>query len=304
MFSLLWIPATLVAAAAQTARNATQRGLVDTIGMVGATQARFLFGLPFAILFLVIASIALGAVPPRPDRTVLSYAFVGSLTQIAATALMLAAMRQRSFAVTTAFIKTEPILTAVAGVVVLGEALSATKAGAILLATTGVMIMGLAPVATAQRSDREPSNVTVLPMLLGVAAGGFFGLSAVCFRGAIVGLPDAHFLQRASTILVLSLAIQSVLLVVGMAIFQRSALRASLAAWRASLAAGFLGALASQFWFIGFSLTSAANVRTLALVEVFMARLAGRRLFHESGTIWDGLGMALVVVGVAIVLFA
>ena len=35
--------------------------------------------------------------------------------------------------------------------------------------------------------------------------------------------------------------------------------------------AGLLGALASQFWFIAFALTTAANVRTLALVEVMEA---------------------------------
>jgi len=50
--SLLWIPATLAAAGAQTARNAMQRRLTETIGTVGATQVRFLYGFPFALLFL------------------------------------------------------------------------------------------------------------------------------------------------------------------------------------------------------------------------------------------------------------
>ena len=36
--------------------------------------------------------------------------------------------------------------------------------------------------------------------------------------------------------------------------------------------AGFMGALASQFWFLAFALTAAANVRTLALVEVLFAQ--------------------------------
>ena len=50
--SLLWIPSTIAAAAAQTARNATQRRLTETIGTVGATQVRFLYGFPFALAFL------------------------------------------------------------------------------------------------------------------------------------------------------------------------------------------------------------------------------------------------------------
>ena len=49
---LLWIPFTLLAAAGQTARNAMQRELTAALGTVGATHVRFLFGFPFAIVFL------------------------------------------------------------------------------------------------------------------------------------------------------------------------------------------------------------------------------------------------------------
>ena len=43
---------TLLAAAGQTARNAMQRELTATLGTVGATHVRFLFGFPFALIFL------------------------------------------------------------------------------------------------------------------------------------------------------------------------------------------------------------------------------------------------------------
>ena len=52
---LLWIPFTLLAAAGQTARNAMQRELTAALGTVGATHVRFLFGFPFAIVFLDIS---------------------------------------------------------------------------------------------------------------------------------------------------------------------------------------------------------------------------------------------------------
>src|SRR5215207_252952 len=64
--SLLWIPATLAAASAQTARNATQRRLIETLGTVGATQVRFLYGLPFAALFLLIVLGVSGERLPGP----------------------------------------------------------------------------------------------------------------------------------------------------------------------------------------------------------------------------------------------
>ena len=68
--ALLWIPATLAAAIAQTARNATQRQLTQTIGTVGATQVRFLYGFPFALLFLLGMSLATAeAVRLDPNAT-------------------------------------------------------------------------------------------------------------------------------------------------------------------------------------------------------------------------------------------
>ena len=48
----LWIPITIAAAAAQTLRNATQRHLSADLGTLGATLVRFLYGLPFAALWL------------------------------------------------------------------------------------------------------------------------------------------------------------------------------------------------------------------------------------------------------------
>ena len=106
--SLLWIPATLAAAPAQTGRNALQRDLAARIGTMGATQVRFLFGLPFAALFLAGVLAVTGESLPRPGPGFLPFLALGALMQIAATALMLAAMRERAFSVVTAYLKTEP----------------------------------------------------------------------------------------------------------------------------------------------------------------------------------------------------
>jgi drug/metabolite transporter (DMT)-like permease len=65
-----------------------------------------------------------------------------------------------------------------------------------------------------------------------------------------------------------------------------------------------MGAFASQFWFLGFSLTSAANVRTLGLVEVLFAQAVSRRVFAEVATVRELAGMALVVAGVGVLLLA
>lgn len=296
--SLLWIPVTLLAAAAQTARNATQNGLIAQIGTVGATQVRFLYGLPFAIVFLVLLRLVSGETTPAMTSAAFVFTCLGALAQIAATALMLAAMKEKSFAVTTALIKTEPVIVAIFGFLVLGDALTPLKAFAILVATAGVLVISWRP---GQAADFLAGG---RPLLFGLAAGACFGLAAVGFRGAILSLPEATFYTRATTILVWALGVQVVVLVAYLATFDRAALTTSLSVWKPSLAAGFLGAFASQCWFLGFSLTTAANVRTLALVEVIMAQAISRRLFSEAITGREIAGMAMIVAGVALLLWA
>ena len=292
--SFAWAIFTLIAAASQTLRNATQRGLITQLGTIGATHVRFLFGLPFACVFLAIVVGVLGPPPSVLDLTVLAWSFAGAVTQILATMLMLSAMKDRSFVVTTAYVKTEPVQTAVVGLVLLGDSITPLLAVAICVAVAGVLVLSRAPASSETRSIR--------PALLGIAAGGFFGLSAVSFRGAILDLSAPHFVLGASTILVLGLSIQVALVSIWLVWRDRQTFRDILTAWKPSLAAGFLGALASQFWFLAFALESAAKVRTLALVEILFAQILSRTLFKEGINARESVGIALVVVGVLILL--
>ena len=66
--------------------------------------------------------------------------------------LMLAAMGERSFVVTIAYIKTEPIQVALFGLIFLGDKLSLGMVAAILIATAGVIVMSLKPGGVANAS--------------------------------------------------------------------------------------------------------------------------------------------------------
>jgi drug/metabolite transporter (DMT)-like permease len=303
MFPHLWIPITLIASCAQTARNATQASLTATLGPVGSAQVRFLYGLPFALLFLAAQlMVSREALPAIGSQTAV-FALAGASAQILATVLMLAAMQMKSFAVTTATTKTEPVLVAIFGVVMLGDRPSLVAWGAILIATSGVIIMSLRPARTTGGGgllDRGGAPAIVM----GVFSGGCFAIAAICFRGAILALPDASLHLRATLVLVLGLGMQTVMLLAYLTAFNRPALFKSFSVWRVSLGAGFFGALASQFWFLGFALTSAANVRTLALVEVLLAQLVQGRLFAQRGTREDLIGMALIVLGAGALIVA
>src|SRR5215813_8634552 len=101
--SWLWIVFTVAAAFFQTLRNAMQRELTGRLGTVGATHVRFLFGFPFALLSIATMAAVVGMPLPRPPAAFWPWVLVGSLAQIVATALMLAAMNDRSFVVTIAY---------------------------------------------------------------------------------------------------------------------------------------------------------------------------------------------------------
>jgi drug/metabolite transporter (DMT)-like permease len=232
-------------------RNAAQRELTGTLGTVGATHVRFLFGFPFAILFLAGLLIATGAALPRPALTFWPWVIVGAFAQVAATALMLAAMGERSFVVTIAYIKTEPIQVAIFGLIFLGDVVTWPMMVAIVVATAGVVIMSSNPLAflPGKRGSGERGTGGIRPTLLGLASGAMFALSAVGFRGAILSLAMANYAVAASFTLAVGIVMQAVLLSLYLALRQRSVLFAIVRAWKRSLFAGFAGAVASQFCF-------------------------------------------------------
>jgi drug/metabolite transporter (DMT)-like permease len=291
---VLWALFTIIAAAAQTVRNATQRELTAKLGTVGATHVRFLFGFPFALIFLAAVMLALGHDLPRPPAIFWPWVVVGALAQIGATALMLAAMNDRSFVVVYAYIKTEPVQVALFGLIFLGDVVTPAMAAAIVTATAGVIIMAIKP--------GTPSSLTAT--LLGLAAGAMFALSAVGFRGAILHLEGVSYVMAATLTVVVGLMLQSVLLSLYLRLRDPEVLASIVRAWRPSLFAGFMGALASQFWFLAFALATAASVRTLALVEVLFAQAISRFVFKQPMTGREAAGIALIVIGVALLLWA
>jgi drug/metabolite transporter (DMT)-like permease len=288
-----WAVFTVVAAFFQTLRNAMQRELTHSLGTTGATHVRFLFGFPFALIFLAGLVIATGAPLPRPGLAFWPWVIDGAFAQVAATALMLVAMGERSFVITIAYLKTEPIQVAVFGLIFLGDRVSPPMMAAILVATAGVIIM-----------STKPGGMIggIKPTLIGLASGGMFALSAIGFRGAILDLHLPNFLMAATFTLVIGLLMQAVALSVYLLLRTPAVLTAIARDWKPSLFAGLMGALASQFWFLAFALATAASVRTLALVEVLFAQLVARFAFAQKTTRREAVGMVLVVAGVVLLI--
>jgi drug/metabolite transporter (DMT)-like permease len=295
IFGWLWAIFTVIAAFFQTLRNAMQRELTRSLGTVGATHVRFLFGFPFALIFLIGLILGTQVPLPRPTWTFWPWVIDGAFAQVAATATMLMAMGQRSFVITIAYIKTEPIQVAIFGLFFLGDPVSAPLATAIIVATAGVIIM-----------STKPGGMVggIKPTLIGLLSGGLFAPSAIGYRGAILNLGNPDFVMAATFTLVVGLAMQAVTLSLYLWLRDPAVLKAIVQSWKPSLFAGFMGALASQFWFLAFALATAASVRTLALVEVLFAQLVARFAFKQKTTAREAAGMVLVIAGVVLLILA
>ena len=296
--SWLWIPIVFAAAAAQTVRNAAQKNLTKTAGTLAATSVRFIYGLPFAIAALIVCATLPGATLPQPNLTFAAWTFLGAVGQLAATALLLAGMQQRSFIVAVAYSKTEVLQVAMFSALLLSEKVSASSMLAIAIASTGVILLSFKRGAAASGLFGGWLSSSAW---LGLASGAGFAISAVGYRGGALALgPMSPWLAGAYT-LVWAQAIQSILIGGYLAWRQPEALKKIAQEWRISLLAGCAGALASFGWFTAFAMRNAADVRTLALVEVLYGYIVSRQIFREKMTRQETVGIALLVIGIIII---
>jgi drug/metabolite transporter (DMT)-like permease len=292
----LWVAFTLAGSAGQTARNAMQRDLTGRLGSAGATFIRFLFGFPFALLFLALVRIGTGQAFPAINPAFVNWTLLGALTQIGGTALMLKTMEHRSFVVSTAYLKSEPVIVAVLGLALLRDPVTLPMAAAILLATFGVLLISV--------KARTLDEGGWKPALLGLSAAGLFGASSIGYRGAILALDGPGYLMPATFSLAVGLTLQTLLLLGWLLLFRTRTLVAIVRLWRPSLVAGFAGAAGSQFWFLAFALATAASVRTLALVDVLFAQGVTRFIFRQKVTAREIGGIVLLLAGAALLVWA
>ena len=294
----LWIPLTVWAGFAQTLRNAAQRHLVAGLGTMGATLVRFLFGLPFALVYLGVVLALAGEALPSITPLFVFWVTEGGVSQILATALLLRVMHERNFAVGVAYSKTELVQVAVFAAVFLGDETTVLAAIAIVLATAGVLM--LSPIDPRRRLLSLMQGWTSFTALMGVASGAFFALAAVGYRGAALELDEAPYALAAAYTLVWAMAIQVLLLGGWLLWRQRQVVVALVGVWKPSMLAGFMGAAASVGWFTAFAVEPAAHVRTLGLVELLFSFAVARRFFKERLALAELAGVALL--GLALVM--
>jgi drug/metabolite transporter (DMT)-like permease len=295
----LWVPITLFAALAQTVRNTAQRSLTQQLGTLPATLVRFLYGLPFAAVFLLLLYVLPAQPPALPhfSAAYLGWITLGAVFQVAATAALLLAMKERNFAVAVTLSKTEILQVALFGAVFLHELPTALALAAMVIATVGVLLLSLPPRGQLLSLQAWFSKSA----LYGLACGACFAIAVIGFRGGALALQaQTPWLSGAWGVLVAQ-TLQSIVLGAWVAFKTPQGIRPIFRAWRISLLAGSMGAAASLAWFTAYAMQSAAAVRTLGMVEVVFSYLVSRRMLSEQFNRTELLGMALMVLGLVLI---
>jgi drug/metabolite transporter (DMT)-like permease len=293
----LWIILSLAAATAQTARFMLQKQL-KTAGLSngGATFARFCYTAPLIAAVSLSYGAASGQALPEIPLGFWPFAIMGALSQILATVCVVALFSYRNFAVGITFKKTEVVLTALVGFLILGERVSLIGGAAIGLGLFGVLLLSDPPGGT-DRSWRRFVNPAAG---LGLTSGLFFAFSGVGYGGAARALGEADLILRAGLSLAIVTAMQTVAMGLWLRLREPGEIGRVLAAWRISVPVGLTSLLGSFCWMAAFTLQQVSYVFAVGQVEVILSIAASALFFKETITRREYAGIALLAAGILV----
>jgi len=283
-----WILFTVFAALMQSVRTAGQKSLSTSITPMSATLVRYLMGLPFAVVYLVLLS-GLQSVHLITDALsraeFLWPAALAGIFQIVATVLLILLFRFRNFIVGTSFAKTESILTALIGSFFFASPLSPFGWIAVLLGVFGVWLM-------AMPSRTESWNMSVV--CLGLASGACFALTSLWIRQASLSLGH-DVVTGAAITLVLVVTFQTLLCLFYTLIIMPTEFRKIAERWPLALFVGATSALGSIGWFTAMSWQNPALVKSLGQIEMLFTAVLTLRFFRERVRPMEWLGVAALI---------
>ncbi|MGB0494858.1 MAG: DMT family transporter [Kangiellaceae bacterium] len=290
----LWIYFTVLAAFMQAVRTAGQKQLSHHLDAIATTLVRFLFALPIVWLYLGLVKYHKQLEFPAVNYDFIQLASLAAIAQIVGTAFTIKAFSYQNFAVATSLVKTEAILTALLGVLMFDAVLSGF--GWISVVIGGIAVLLLSNV------DKNLMSIFKSPAaLFGVGAGLCFALASLWIREASLILNTDLLLSAAYT-LAFTVTLQSVIIVVYLLIKDKNQFTKMTGYWKLCWFVGATSALGSIGWFTASSLQTVAYVKALGQIDFFFTLIITLKIFKESISVREYLGMFLILVSVMILL--
>jgi len=287
----LWIIATLCAASFQTIRFTLQKILADgNLSPLGATYSRFIFAAPWIVLFSLIFLLLTNVSIPDLESQFLLFAVGGGLAQILATVCVILVFKSRNFAVGITLKKTEVILTALVGLILIGEGVSTISMFLICLGGAGVFFL------SKKVSSVDRSNFSILnkSAVYGLLSGLLFAISAVCYRSATLSVVSDLVYVRAGFTLLIVILSQTFVMTIWLALFEPGQIKLVWLERKKGFWVGVTSLGGSFFWFTAFTLQNAAYVKAVGQIELIFSLLITTLFFKERILNREILGMLLI----------
>ena len=135
----------------------------------------------------------------------------------------------------------------------------------------------------------------------GLAAGLGLAITTLLIRESSLAL-NTNLMVSAAVTLVFMITVQSVISFIYIYLQDKSQLPLMFKHWRLCLFVGITSVLGSIGWFTAASFQNAAYVKALGQVEFFITLALTYRVFKETITLKEYLGMFLIVLSVVILL--
>ncbi len=291
----LWVAFSILAAGAQTLRFAVQKVLAGgRLSPAAATWARFLWSWPLAAVLAFTYGAVSGAVWPDFTLGFFVYGFLGGTFQILATICTVTLFSMRAFAVGITFKKSEVILTALVGYLLLGDVVSGLGMTAIAIGLIGVLLLLDPP---------EGGSIFNRAAGLGILSGVLFAISAVTYRGATLALNTGDPVLTGGVTLAVVALWQTATLGIWLWWKEPGQIMETLGAWRQTSIVSVFSLIGSWSWFAAFSLMNAAFVFAVGQIELIFSLLMGALWFRESLKPRELLGMGVLTTSILAVAF-
>lgn len=272
-------------------KRLTQVGL----STAGATFARYIWSGPMAVVLLfAVLAVKDHAFPILNARFFVFVAF-GGLFQITATLCTIALFRHRNFAVGTTFKRSETILAALVGVVILGDYLPWQGWAVLTLSLFGLVLLSKNPIEPEQGLLNRGT-------MLGFGSGLFFGICGVCYRGASLSLGLDDVTVAAITSVTFAIWIQVAMMLVYFAIWEEGEVMRVVKGWRIVVPVSVTSLAGSSLIFAAFTMQKVAYVNAVQQVELIFAMLGSYFFFNERFSRRELLGILIVAASIVLLI--
>ncbi len=296
-----WIPITIGAATAQTIRFMLQKRLKGmALSTAGATFARFIYSSPLVVIIALLYATISDQGRPDVPVTFWPYMLAGGTSQILATMCVVALFSHRNFAVGITFKKTEVLLSALFGFIILGDTFTGLTIAAMLIGLVGVLLLSDPPGGVGPWHQRIFNRATAL----GLGAGILFGISGNGYRGASLSLGDGDVFYRAIVTLAFVTVFQTVVMALWLVWRERGEVMRVLAAWRVAGLVGLTSMVGSICWFTAFTMQNAAYVNAVGQIELLFSLIIGAFVFGEKIGAREWQGLILLTISIVVLVLA